>query len=102
MKKILIDCDPGIDDSLAIILALRSSKVKLEAITTVSGNMHVDDTSTNALKILEFMNATEIPVAKGMAKPLVRDIPIDPFSHGDDGLGNTGFPLPKTELFPRF
>lgn len=102
MKKILIDCDPGIDDSLAIILALKSSKVKLEAITTVSGNLHVDDTSTNSLKILEFMNATEIPVAKGMAKPLVRDLPVDPFSHGDDGLGNTGFPLPKTGLFSKF
>lgn len=102
MKKILIDCDPGIDDSLAIILALKSSEVKLEAITTVTGNLHVEDTTRNALKILEFMGRTDIPVAKGMAEPLVRKIPSDPFSHGDDGLGNTGiFPEPQTNIYPK-
>lgn len=102
MKKILIDCDPGIDDSLAIILALKSDKVKLEAITTVSGNLPVEDTCINALKILEFMDRTDIPVAKGMSNPLVRKIPRDPFSHGDDGLGNTGLPTPITKLDPSF
>ncbi|WP_010272453.1 nucleoside hydrolase [Paenibacillus senegalensis] len=102
MKKILIDCDPGIDDSLALILALKSDQVDLRAVTTVSGNLHVDDTSRNALTIMEMMGADSIPVAKGMAKPLVRDIPFDPFSHGKDGLGNTGLPQPKRSLAPVF
>jgi len=98
VKRILIDCDPGIDDSLAIILALKSDQIKLEAITTVTGNLHVDDTTRNAFTILELMNAKNIPVAKGMAKPLVREIPIDPFSHGQDGLGNTALPVPEMKL----
>lgn len=102
MKKILIDCDPGIDDSLALILAIKSDEVDLQAVTTVSGNLHVDDTSRNALTIMEMMDSASIPVARGMAKPLVREIPFDPFSHGQDGLGNTGLPKPKTALSPSF
>lgn len=102
MKKILIDCDPGIDDSLALILALKSDEVDLKAVTTVSGNLHVDDTSRNALIIMEMMGAESVPVARGMAKPLVRDIPFDPFSHGKDGLGNTDMPHPKRSLAPVF
>lgn len=102
VKRILIDCDPGIDDSLAIILALKSDEVKIEGITTVNGNLPVENTSINALKILEFMNSTDIPVAKGMSKPLVRHIPRDPFSHGDDGLGNTNLPMPTTKLISKF
>lgn len=102
MKKILIDCDPGIDDSLALILALKSDQVELTAVTTVSGNLHVDDTSRNALTIMEMMGADSVPVAKGMAKPMVRDIPFDPFSHGKDGLGNTNQPHPTKTLEPKF
>ncbi len=101
MKRILMDCDPGIDDSVAIILALKSG-LKIEAITAASGNLRSDRTSLNALKILEMMNAEDIPVAKGPLGPLVRPYPKDPFSHGEDGLGNTGLPAPRRALDPRF
>lgn len=102
MKKVLLDCDPGIDDSLAILLAVKSSELRVEAITTVSGNLSVDATSVNALKTLELAGVEDIPVSKGMSRPLVRPLPRDPFSHGDDGLGNTGLPYPRLQLDPRF
>lgn len=95
MRHILLDCDPGIDDSIAIIFALKSPEIRIEAITTVSGNVAVDRATINALKILELTGRVEIPVAQGMAKPLVRPRPSDPFSHGQDGLGNTFLPDPK-------
>ncbi|KRE72708.1 nucleoside hydrolase [Arthrobacter sp. Soil762] len=101
MKNILIDCDPGIDDALAIILALKHPNLDVRAVTTVSGNMTADHTSINARKILEFMGKVDIPVAQGPLKPLVRDYPRDPFSHGDDGLGNTGLPQPNLPLDAR-
>lgn len=102
MKRILIDCDPGIDDSLAVLFALKSSTLKIEAITAVSGNLTADKTSINARKTLELLGVTDIPVAQGMLTPLVRSFPSDPFSHGDDGLGNTNLPSPKLPLDPRF
>ncbi len=102
MKRVIIDCDPGIDDSLAIIFAVKSRELEIEAITCVSGNLPADRTSINALKTLELIGAPAIPVAKGMMTPLVRPYPKDPFSHGDDGLGNTGLPFPKRTVDPRF
>ena len=98
MKNILIDCDPGIDDALALILALKHPELNVRAVTAVSGNMTADYTSVNARKILELMGETDIPVAQGPLKPLARDYPRDPFSHGDDGLGNTGLPSPSLPL----
>jgi purine nucleosidase/pyrimidine-specific ribonucleoside hydrolase len=98
MKNVLIDCDPGIDDALAIILALKHPDLNVLALTAVSGNLTADRTSINARKILEFMGRADIPVAQGPLSPLERPYPRDPFSHGDDGLGNTGLPEPATEL----
>ncbi|WP_257208869.1 nucleoside hydrolase [Bacillus sp. AFS031507] len=98
MKKVLIDCDPGMDDSLAIILACKSDVLDVKAITTVSGNYHVDITSVNARKTLELLNRTDIPVAKGMAKPIVRDLPGDPFTHGEDGQADANLPEPAMDL----
>jgi inosine-uridine nucleoside N-ribohydrolase len=102
MRRVLIDCDPGIDDSIALILAARSPELKIEAITTASGNLRADQTAINALKTLELINRDDIPVYQGMLKPLVRDLPRDPFSHGDDGLGNTGLPAPRRSPEPTF
>ncbi len=97
-QNILIDCDPGMDDSLALILTVKSAQLKVQAITTVSGNYPVDLTSKNALKTLELLQATDIPVAKGLEKPLVRDLPADPFTHGEDGQGENFLPDPKIGL----
>ena len=87
VKKVILDVDTGVDDAQAIILALRSPELKVEAITAVSGNAHVDHTSMNSLKVLELAGAKNIPVAKGMSKPLIREYPSPkPTSHGPTGL----------------
>jgi len=98
--NVLIDCDPGMDDSLALILALKSPVLSVKAITTVAGNYPVDVTSCNALKTLELINRTEIPVAKGMSAPLVRELPKDPFTHGEDGQAESYLADPVTALQP--
>ena len=102
MRKIIIDTDPGIDDAVAIMFALGSNRLDLKAVTTVSGNLTADRCSVNARKVLELVGATHIPVARGMQTPLVRPYPRDPFSHGDDGLGNLGIPSPSMAEDPRF
>jgi len=101
VTPVLIDTDPGIDDAVAIMFALKAG-LEIKAITAVSGNLPSDRAGVNARKILELMNATQIPVAQGMQTPLVRPYPKDPFSHGDDGLANTGLPDPATSADPRF
>lgn len=93
-----MDVDAGVDDALAIMLAIQSSEIQLHAITTVSGNVHVDKTSLNTLKVLEALGMPPIPVAKGMAKPLVRELETAEDFHGKDGLGNSNLPSPKLNL----
>lgn len=101
MKNLIIDCDPGIDDALAIILALKSPSLNLVAVTAVSGNMTSDYTVANALKVLDLMDAPDIAVAQGPLAPISRPYPQDPFSHGDDGLANTGLPTSTRPVDPR-
>jgi inosine-uridine nucleoside N-ribohydrolase len=102
VKRVLIDTDPGMDDALALILALRSPELEIEAITCASGNLTADRTSANARKVLDLVGATEIPVAQGPLAPLLRPYPSDPFSHGDDGLGNTHLPESTRRLDARY
>lgn len=98
--RIILDCDPGIDDAMAILLALRSDRLQLEAITTVAGNVEVDLATTNVLRVLEVAGAEKIRVARGMAKPLLRDLTTATEVHGLDGLGNTNMPPPKSRALP--
>jgi len=70
--KIIFDGDPGIDDALALLYALKNENAELVGITTVGGNISLDNTTRNALKILEISNNIHIPVAKGIGKPLLR------------------------------
>ncbi|MGN0242838.1 MAG: nucleoside hydrolase [Lachnospiraceae bacterium] len=100
MKKIILDCDPGMDDSMAIVMAVKSPDLDLLAVTTVNGNYPVDVTCVNARKVLELMGKEEIPVARGMANPMVRPCPSDPFTHGKDGQAENFLPDPKTPLSP--
>lgn len=102
MKRVILDCDPGIDDSLAILFALKSPALHVEAITAVSGNLIAQRAVANICKTLDLFGAPSIPVAAGMATPLVRPYPSDPFSHGEDGLGNTFLPDSTRRLDPRF
>src|SRR5438445_5872372 len=70
---IILDCDPGHDDAIAILLALASPELELLAITTVSGNQTVDKTTANALKVLELAGRSDIPGYRGAERPFIRD-----------------------------
>ncbi len=87
-RRVIFDTDPGIDDALALALLLRSPELRLEAITTVSGNVHVDLCTRNALLVLETLELDDPPpVARGADRPLQRP-PVDASHvHGEDGLG---------------
>ena len=97
-KKIILDCDPGMDDSMAIVMAVKAPQLDVKAITTVNGNYPVDVTAGNALKMLELLGRTDIPVARGMAEPMFRESPKDPFTHGKDGQAENFLPEPVTPL----
>jgi uridine nucleosidase len=90
-RRVIIDTDPGIDDTMAIFLALASPELQVEALTTVFGNVGVEQCACNALTVLEVAGRSDIPVAVGARKPLAR-----PYQgrghivHGRDGLGETG------------
>lgn len=100
MKKIILDCDPGMDDSMAIVMACKSEELEVLAVTAVAGNYPVDVTAKNARKMLELLGRTDIPVARGMAQPLVRPAPRDPFTHGADGQAENFLPEPTMPLSP--
>ncbi len=87
-KRVIIDTDPGIDDALALVLALQSPELRVEAITTVSGNVHVDLATRNALMVLDlFPPERRPPVARGADRPLTRALHTAAHVHGEDGLG---------------
>ena len=69
--KIILDCDPGHDDAIALLLALASPEVELLGVTTVHGNQTLEKTTINALKLLEFVDRTDIPVAAGAPVPFL-------------------------------
>ena len=93
---ILIDCDPGHDDAIALLLALASPEVDLLGITTVAGNQTLEKTTANALKILEFVGRTEVPVAAGAPRPLVREPYVAAYVHGETGMDGPDLPAPTT------
>jgi inosine-uridine nucleoside N-ribohydrolase len=93
---IVIDCDPGHDDAIAILLALASPEVEVRGITTVAGNQTLEKATRNALKILELAGRTDIPVAAGADRPLVRDLRTAANVHGETGLDGPDLPEPVT------
>jgi inosine-uridine nucleoside N-ribohydrolase len=88
LRPILLDVDTGVDDAIAILLAVRSPLVKLLGITTVSGNVEVDTALQNTLAVLDHIDAEEIPVARGMDAPLIKTLVTAKEVHGSEGLGN--------------
>jgi inosine-uridine nucleoside N-ribohydrolase len=97
LRKLIIDCDPGIDDAIALVLAMQCPDFEILGITTTFGNAQVEQTTKNALRIVE-TSGKRIPVHRGADKPL--SVPLRPppdFVHGKDGLGNTGQPEPTTK-----
>lgn len=95
MTRLLLDTDPGIDDALALFLALASAELQVEAITTVSGNVEVTQTTRNALALLELAGRRDIPVARGSAHPLVSQRIDASGVHGHNGLGEVQLPEPQ-------
>ncbi|XP_076912373.1 putative uridine nucleosidase 2 [Bidens hawaiensis] len=98
-KKIIIDTDPGIDDAMAIFLALRSPEVNVIGLTTVYGNVYTTLATRNALHLLEVAGRTDIPVAEGSHVSYMKatKLRVADFVHGVDGLGNQNFPQPKSK-----
>ncbi len=88
-RKVIIDCDLGIDDALAIILALKSKEIEVIGITTVSGNVESLQGAKNALKVLKLLGRLDIPVYLGESKPIKRELVTAQDTHGEDGLGET-------------
>ena len=91
-KKIIIDCDPGIDDTLALMLALCSPELEILGITVVSGNVPARQGAANALKVLNWMNRPDIPVYLGEELPLTVPYADAMDTHGEDGLGDSHYP----------
>ena len=94
---IVIDCDPGHDDAIAILLALASPEVELRGVVTVAGNQTVDKTTRNALKVLELAGRSDIPVVRGADAPLKRALRTAPHVHGESGLDGPDLPEPSSQ-----
>jgi len=97
MQRIIIDTDPGVDDAHAILLALAHPDVSVEAITTANGNVSLEHTTANALKILDVAQK-DIPVYAGCAAPLINRPEHVAFVHGHDGLGDCNLPASKRQV----
>ena len=111
MRRVILDTDTGVDDALAILLAMRSPELQVEAITAVSGNIHVDHCVRNILMTLDVLDLDTIPdVARGEAQPMVNPLMFADDIHGGDGLGNVShllnangdrlYPEPANRLSP--
>lgn len=96
-SRVIIDTDPGIDDAFALLLAMRSPELQIEAITPVAGNVPLDLTLPNALRMVEIAERTDIPVAAGARNPMVRRLVTAAYAHGENGLGGAVFPEPTTK-----
>ena len=99
--KIILDCDPGHDDAIAILLAAHHPETDLLAITTVAGNQSLEKTTRNALKVCSLANIRDVPVARGMDRPLVRPARFAPEIHGESGMDGPDIPEPEIEPVPQ-
>jgi inosine-uridine nucleoside N-ribohydrolase len=100
-RRLIIDTDPGTDDALAILLALNSPELKVEAFTVVPGNVTTAQGLENALKLVSLAGRTDIPVAAGAQKPLLQKL-VTAESHGPNGLANINLPPARCSPDPRF
>jgi inosine-uridine nucleoside N-ribohydrolase len=98
---ILLDCDPGHDDAIALLLALGSDELDLRGVTTVAGNQTLEKTTANAIRVLELAGRAEIPVAAGAGRPLVREPRVAADVHGETGLDGPDLPPPQADPSPQ-
>ncbi len=101
MTRILLDCDPGHDDAIALLLALASPELELLGVTTVAGNQTLEKTTANAIRVLEFAGRGDVPVAAGADRPLVRDQFVASYVHGETGLDGPDLPPPQAAPLER-
>ncbi|WP_017892553.1 nucleoside hydrolase [Serratia sp. S4] len=94
MEKIIIDCDPGVDDAIAILLAIANPNLKLMGVTTVAGNIGIDKTFTNAMKVIALSGRIDIPVFKGAYRPIMFPTGSITNVHGENGLCGMELPEP--------
>jgi inosine-uridine nucleoside N-ribohydrolase len=92
MTRIVLDCDPGHDDAIALLLALGSPELELLGVTTVSGNQTLEKTTANAIRVLDHLGRDEVPVAAGAPRPLVRERQVAAEVHGETGLDGPDLP----------
>ena len=92
---ILLDCDPGHDDAIALLLALASAELDLRGVTTVAGNQTLEKTTANAIRVLELVGRGDVPVAAGAERPLVREPRVAANVHGETGLDGPDLPPPQ-------
>jgi purine nucleosidase len=98
-RRIIIDCDPGVDDAVAILLACAAPEaVEVAAITTVIGNVSLVQTTANALRVRELAGRADIPVHAGCARPIMAPVERTLSVHGGDGLGDIGLPPPASAV----
>ncbi|MCC7372937.1 MAG: nucleoside hydrolase [Chloroflexi bacterium] len=101
-RRVIFDTDPGVDDALALFFLLRSPELTLDAVTTVYGNVDVEQTTRNALILLDVAGRPDIPVAAGAGRPLMRPPRLSGVVvHGDNGLGGAVLPEPSRGVVPR-
>jgi len=100
IKNIIIDTDPGVDDAAALLLALASPELKVRAITTVYGNGNIENTTQNALTILNIANRRDIPVYPGVNKPLIRRVRYGTRVHGINAFGGVVYDPPSISPQP--
>jgi inosine-uridine nucleoside N-ribohydrolase len=98
--EIILDCDPGHDDAIALLLALASPELRLLGVTTVSGNQTLEKTTANAIRVLDYLGRDEIPVAAGAPRPLVRERHAAAHVHGETGLDGPDLPPPSRRPEP--
>ena len=99
-RKVILDCDPGHDDAIAILLAARSPALDMRAITVVAGNQTLEKTLHNALRVCSFAGIRDIPIAAGMSRPLVRDQIVAGDIHGASGLDGPALGEPTMAPVP--
>ncbi|CAM5451692.1 Nucleoside hydrolase OS=Streptomyces alboniger OX=132473 GN=CP975_33085 PE=4 SV=1 [Streptomyces alboniger] len=100
-RKIILDCDPGHDDAIAMLLAHGNPDVELVAVTTVVGNQTLEKVTRNALSVARIANITGVPFAAGCSRPLIRTVETAPDIHGESGIDGPVMPEPTLALDDR-
>ena len=100
MTSLILDCDPGHDDAVALLLALGSDELRLLGVTIVGGNQTVAKTTANAIRVLDLVGRDDLPVAAGADRPLVRELHVAADVHGESGLDGAQLPAPSRREAP--